>query len=245
MFSHLSGRDKLVFVICCAFGVAVIAYAAKSWSKPAPKVSFERLGEAAKPTAEPTKPSQVVVHVVGAVRKPGVYKLAANARVHDAIRSAGGAKPNADLEPWNLAALLQDGTQINIASKAVAKATKTKTTTAGIRPAALSGNLPVKVEVPEAYRGGLVATIADPTKETSTAPKRSSGKKAEPAPSSISLNTATAEQLQALPGVGPSTAEKIIAYRMERGGFSSIDELLAVKGIGPKKLDAMRKYVRL
>lgn len=62
---------------------------------------------------------------------------------------------------------------------------------------------------------------------------------------SISLNTASSAQLDSLPGVGPSTAQKILGYRREHGGFSSIDELMAVKGIGPKKLKAMRKYLRL
>jgi competence protein ComEA len=59
------------------------------------------------------------------------------------------------------------------------------------------------------------------------------------------LNSSTGEQLQALPGVGPSTAAKIVEYRTEHGGFTSIDELLAVKGIGPKKLEAMRKFLKL
>ena len=61
----------------------------------------------------------------------------------------------------------------------------------------------------------------------------------------VSLNKATQTQLETLPGVGPATAKKILDYRMEHGGFSSVDELLAVKGIGPKKLEAMRKFVKL
>jgi competence protein ComEA len=59
----------------------------------------------------------------------------------------------------------------------------------------------------------------------------------------ISLNAATAEQLDTLDGVGPSTAQKILDYRTAHGGFSSIDDLAQIPGIGPKKLEALRKQV--
>jgi competence protein ComEA len=62
----------------------------------------------------------------------------------------------------------------------------------------------------------------------------------------ISLNTATAQDLDRLPGVGPTTAAAIIAARSARGGaFSSVDDLLNVKGIGPKTFQKMRPYVKL
>jgi competence protein ComEA len=59
----------------------------------------------------------------------------------------------------------------------------------------------------------------------------------------VHLNTATLEQLDALPGVGPITAQKILAYRQEHGAFGSVDELDAVPGIGPARLDELRKVV--
>ena len=61
----------------------------------------------------------------------------------------------------------------------------------------------------------------------------------------IDLNTATVDQLDALPGIGPSTAEAIIAYRQEHGRFRSVDELLEVRGIGPSKLENLRDKVRV
>jgi competence protein ComEA len=61
----------------------------------------------------------------------------------------------------------------------------------------------------------------------------------------VDLNTATAEQLEALPGVGPATSKAILAYRSTHGRFRSVTELLDVPGIGPAKLEALRPLVRV
>jgi competence protein ComEA len=57
----------------------------------------------------------------------------------------------------------------------------------------------------------------------------------------LHLNTATLEQLDELPGVGPSTAQKILDFREEHGAFTSIDELDAIPGIGPARLEQLRE----
>jgi competence protein ComEA len=59
----------------------------------------------------------------------------------------------------------------------------------------------------------------------------------------VHLNSATLEQLDALPGIGPVTAQKILAYRQEHGAFGSVDELDAVPGIGPARLEQLRELV--
>ncbi len=64
-------------------------------------------------------------------------------------------------------------------------------------------------------------------------------------PGCVNINTATLEQLTALPGIGPVTAGKIIAHRSENGPFESTEDLLAVNGIGPKKLARIRAYLRV
>jgi competence protein ComEA len=144
--------------------------------------------------------SRVVVDVVGAVRRPGLYRLAHGSRIADAIARAGGATPKAELAQVNLAAPLADGEQ---------------------------------VVVP---RRGAPGTAAGAGTGTGTAPPG-----APPAP--VQLSTATLEQLDTLPGVGPVTAQKILDYREKHGAFSSVDELDAVPGIGPKRLDQLRELV--
>jgi competence protein ComEA len=139
--------------------------------------------------------SRVVVDVVGAVRRPGLYRLAHGSRIADALTRAGGATSKADLAQVNLAAPLADGEQ---------------------------------VVVPKRVLGG--AAGASPT---------SPGAPAGP----VQLSTATLEQLDSLPGVGPVTAQKILDYRQKHGAFQSVDELDAVPGIGPKRLDQLHDLV--
>jgi len=67
--------------------------------------------------------------------------------------------------------------------------------------------------------------------------------KKKPPTHPINLNSASAAELQQVPGIGPSTADKILEMRKSYGAFKSVDDLLAIKGIGPKRLEKMRKYL--
>jgi competence protein ComEA len=145
------------------------------------------------PVTAPTKAKRVFVDVVGAVRRPGLYRLPEGARVADAVRRAGGPTPKAQLELVNLAALIADGEQVVVPRRGSAVAAA----------------------------GGSGATPSGP----------------------VHLNSATVDQLDELPGVGPVTAQKIVDYRAAHGGFSSVDELDAVPGIGPARLADLRSLV--
>jgi competence protein ComEA len=137
---------------------------------------------------------ELVVHVVGAVRRPGLYKLPQRSRVADAVVRAGGSTRHADLSLINLAAPLSDGIQVVVPVRASAAA-------APARQAPAAGSAP-----------------AGP----------------------VHLNTATMEQLDSLPGVGPVTAQKILDYRQKHGAFSSLEDLDAIPGIGPARLEQLR-----
>ncbi len=138
-------------------------------------------------TAAPVESHEVVVHLAGSVRSPGVVRLPAGSRVVDAIAAAGGELPGTDLTTVNLARVLTDGEQIRV----------------GLPP--------------------------DPAVQ---APSLTSAS-ASGAPGPLSLNTATAADLESLPGIGPVLAARIVAYREQSGPFRSIDQLIEVAGIGP------------
>src|SRR5256884_4450347 len=59
----------------------------------------------------------------------------------------------------------------------------------------------------------------------------------------VNINTATSEELQQVPGIGPATAEKILQMRKSYGAFKSVDDLLAIRGLGPKRLEKMSRYL--
>ena len=147
---------------------------------------------------EPRKATVALVHVAGAVRSPGVYRLREGERIQDAVRRAGGPRAGADLNAINLAAKVADGQQVVVPRRGAA--------------------------------GAVAAAAAVP---------------GGPTQPPVSLNTATAEQLDTLDGVGPATAAKILDWRRQHGGFRSLDDLGEIPGIGPKRLAALRTKVQL
>ena len=158
------------------------------------------------PIAQTPARRALVVHVVGAVRRPGLYRLREGARVADAVARAGGATGAAELAALNLAAPLVDGVQVLVPSRSASPA--------GVESAESDS-------VPGAAVG-----------------RTSAGVGVKP-----SLSSATAEQLDELPGVGPVTAQKILDYRTEHGPFRSVDDLDAVPGIGPVRIEQLRDLV--
>lgn len=147
-------------------------------------------------TATPAPRGRLVVDVVGAVRRAGLYRLHEGDRVFDAVARAGGATARADLAAVNLAAPLVDGTQVVVPARVPASA------------------------------GSTDALPAAPA-----------------AAAKVSLGSATAEQLDTLPGIGPVTARKIIDWRTAHGPFRSVDALDDVPGIGPARIEQLRDLV--
>lgn len=164
---------------------------------------------------------RVTVHVAGAVRRPGVYRLAAGARVDDALRSAGGPRGRADLTAVNLAAKLEDGRQVIVPEQA----------------AGVVGGSPSAGAVAAGGGGAGAGGAAS----TGAAGGGATGAAGAGAP--INLNSATLEQLDTLDGVGPGIAQRILDYRRQHGGFGRVEELGEVPGIGPKRLATLTALV--
>jgi len=172
--------------------------AAPSTPEPVPGLASPApgVGDPVPASAESSPPAgSVTVDVEGKVRRPGIVVLDAGARVVDALKAAGGARPGVHLSGINLARLLVDGEQILVGVPTVV----------GLPGAAL----------PTAPADGPL----------------------------VNLNTAGQTELETLPDVGPVTAEAILAWRTEHGGFTAVDELLEVDGIGDATLATIAPHV--
>jgi competence protein ComEA len=151
----------------------------------------------------------IVVHVIGEVKKPGVIKLKEGSRIIDAINKCEGQTEEADLSKINLAYVLDDGSQIYIPriKEDIQNTTIMKT---------------------EAGNNVIVNNVTQSNNEKD--PK-------------VNLNTATVEKLMTLPGVGESTAQKIIEYRNKNKKFKNVEELKNVSGIGEAKFNTLKEYI--
>jgi competence protein ComEA len=196
MPSGLSRTELATYAVCAVLVVVLGLKVLRSDGAASAAPASHTTGtSAAVAVSAPRTATGALVHVVGAVRRAGVYRVAAGKRIQDAIRLAGGATSHADLQAINLAAKVADGQQVVVPRRGAA-ATASAPTTPGAAPSA-----------------------------------------------PVNLNTATAEQLDTLDGVGPTTAQKILAFRQQHGGFSSINDLTQIPGIGPKKLAALKPQV--
>jgi competence protein ComEA len=219
-FIHWIGLSR---ILASAFGVVVMVVGV--WwvvrvPPPPPEASipFATTSVASNTATSSAIPSSanITVYVSGEVVKPGVYVLLAIARVIDALQAAGGATNHADLVVVNLAAPLVDAAQVFIPRMGSTPRVTLPRPHAGI-------NLPIAGGGAGAGAGGSATSAAG----------------------IVDINSATLSDLDALPGVGPSTAQAIIDYRVANGPYASVDDLLNVRGIGPSKLAAMRARVRV
>ena len=176
-------------------------------------VSSQPRGEPIRLLPPPTAPP-LVIQVSGAVAQPGVYHLPPGSRVQDAIRAAGGLLPEASPETINQAELVQDGDLVWVPFKAPQNE---------LLPGAPPGTPP---STPPA----LPSRLPERAASTTTA-------------FPVNINTATGEELEALPGIGTELARRIIEYRTTYGPFSDPEDIQSVDGIGSGKFEAIKDLI--
>lgn len=172
------------------------------------------------PSPPPAAPKELVVYVTGAVQAPGIYRMAPGARIYQAIHRAGGFRARAQKEALNLAAPVEDADQFHVPFVAEAA------------PEPQGEKTPA---------GRVLGKPAADEKKKPAAP----AKFKKPGDGTVKLNAAGVAELTRLPGVGPALAERILAFRKEKGKFENVDQLGDVKGIGAKKLEKLRPFLIL
>lgn len=200
---------------CVALAAAVAWWRSGTAAPPPPPVAVAPSTVPAPASGSTTTTPGLVVHVLGAVRAPGVVRLPGGARVVDAIEAAGGPSGRADLARLNLAAPVADGARVAVPEHGQPPPP--------LDPAAVTGG--------GSGSGGGAGGGAG----------ASTGAEATRVP--VNLNHASAVELESLPGIGTATAEAIVRDRDEHGPFASVDDLARVRGIGPAKLEQLRALV--
>jgi len=165
----------------------------------------------------PPSPAPIVVHVEGQVANPGVQHLAPDSRVENAIEAAGGLLPEADISGLNLAAPLTDGSKLIIP-----RIPPTSFPTKNNQP----GNNNPEVLTPEP---SLTKSLSENVNVEEI----------------VNINTATLQELDTLPGVGPSRAQAIIQYREQNGPYMRVEDVLNVPGIGPATYEKIKDLVKV
>lgn len=164
------------------------------------------------------KIDNIIIYIIGGVRKEGVYELPDGSRISDAIEQAEGLKENADTSGINLAYKLEDGMKIKIP---------------------LQGE---KVENSININSTDVYMTKSSGLDTENSNVNLSGS-AQKKQQKININKATQEELETLSGIGPSIANKIVQYRKENGNFKSVEDIKNVSGIGDNKFNEIKDSI--
>lgn len=209
----------VALVAAISAGVAMASSRPETEAAPALPAAVSAMANSSSVPPSSTANTRIVVSVVGKVVNPGLVTLANGARVADAVESAGGILPGTDITALNLARKLADGEQIYVGIPV---------------PPGAAEPPPVDPAAP-----------ADLGAANSPPKKSKKGKSAAPLlpGQKVNLNSASANDLEALPGVGDATAQRIVTWRSQHGSFNSIDQLRDVGGIGDAKFAKLRDLV--
>ncbi|MDR2527703.1 MAG: helix-hairpin-helix domain-containing protein [Synergistaceae bacterium] len=169
------------------------------------------------------EPTPWLLYITGAIRAPGTYALPAGARLVHLVERAGGLNNLADVAAMNLAAVLEDGLHVHIPEKSEP----------GGKPSD-EGKPLARSALPEKGEPAISPPAPSAVRGTGAAKKMSA---------LIDVNRASKEELVSLRGIGPVLAESILEYRRKNGPFRGVEDLLRIRGIGEKRLEALRGFV--
>ena len=230
---------KIIFLLLLLAGCATTSLLSSDKEELAPAASFSRAGvqSAGDKRSGKAQGKTIRVQVSGAVLEPGIYDLPADSRAEAAIAAAGGLTENADTERVNMVRKLRDGMLLKVPALKAGGGKKPTQRVAGA--AGAFGKKSAAGSAADAYGKNTSGNAAN------AYGKRGASKvSAQGSVGRVRINSASASELQSLPGVGPALAQRIIAER-SRGRFASAEDLLRVSGIGKAKLEKMRAYVEV
>ena len=160
---------------------------------------------------------KIVIHITGQVKNEGIYELEENSRIADCIEKAGGLTNEADIKEINLAYILEDGMKIYIP------------------------------KINEKYENidNTDTYISNENSDIDNSNENTNSSKSTVKTTKININTASQTELETLPGIGKSTALKIISYRKENGKFNNIEDIKKVNGIGDSKFSKIKDLIKI
>ena len=216
--NNFDNKQKIILIIICILIIMGIIYYIYGKDEDYESIEYEdnEVSTLNKESKDSEQTEKIIVHITGCVNNQGIVELDAPARLKDAIDAAGGLTEDANLLEVNLAYQLEDGMKIYIPSNSDNDIEdETEVVSKDISEKVVKNN--------ENDNSGYSSSNTINSK--------------------VDINKANQTELETLPGIGPSTALKIIQYRTENGKFSSIEDVKNVNGIGDSKYENIKDLI--
>ena len=218
---------KIILIILIVTIVGITTYYFKTKDESVENIEVEETNTQSQETNTEENiavENKIKVYITGEVHNPGLYEIAENSRIADAF-----------IDKINLAYVLEDGMKIYIPNKKDKNDVTDETTT-----------YVTKETDGQIVSGGSKNSGGNTNKKSSTTSNATKASTASTkSTEKININSATQTELETLPGIGSSTALKIINYRKENGKFKTIEEIKNVKGIGDAKYEKIKELIKV
>lgn len=231
-------KKTLIIIITIIVTALIIAYMLFTKSNDETITNLEEIETNENDTQnnqKETNENKIIIHITGAIKKEGIYELKENSRIADAIEAAEGLTENANIQDINLAYVLEDGEKIHIPTKEETKQSNNETTEKNTD----------KTTTYVTKNTGRTEKSASNTENTNNSGNTKNNNSTTNKNEKININTATQAELETLPGIGPSTALKIINYRKENGKYKTIEDIKKVSGIGDSKYNKIKELIKI